>query len=321
MMNRPKLMIIGLFFIVVLAGSVFAGVVIESGLPLLNSNQIIIGCSNNIAQKLIDDYRLDSDDCIFPGDNSARIKLIRIGEYYQLLLVGDAVGLEAAVEVLRHSKFYSTVLSNDEVIASRNITTNITDVIAVTAGFVTSTVPLLVSLGNGSYQYSIQLQQGWNFVSFPIVLEDTTPEGIFNAIKSKMIRVFSYNPSSVGVKWLKWNPEAGAPNEINQIKPQVGYIIYMNESTVLTVKGRASVGFSEVPPVLALSSGWNLITPHSFRPREASVALSSISGKYDSLWTFVNNEITMLDLNSDPLLQPSQIYWIHMISSGSLAPS
>ncbi len=305
-----------------LATSVFAATVslpAGTGSTTYDSNQIILGCDNSVALNLIQNLYLDADDCITPGDNSARIKLIRIGSTNQILLVGDAVGLEAAIESLRMPSYYSA-LADSEVIAVKNVSSGAITVTTVASGFGTATVPSLTSLGNGNYQYSLSLKPGWNFVSFPVVLANNAPTTVFSAIRSKMIRVFSYAPAASGVKWIKWNPEIGAPSEIANILPQAGYILYMNQSATLAVQGRLGVGSPEVPPSLAISSGWNLITIHGLRPRLALTALASIAGKYDSVWAIVNNQMVMLELNTNPLLQPGQTYWVHMTDSGELVP-
>lgn len=304
-----------------MASLVFAATVVQSGSTLYSVNQVLVGCDNNVVQKLIEDLYLDGDDCMIPGLNSARIKLIQTGATSQLLLVGDDVGLEAAVEALRDRNFYSSALQNIEVIVARNPATNEITASAVNVGAGSSVVPSLTSLGGGSYEFTFPLSQGWNFVSFPLVLSDDDPDSVFGALGLKIIRVYSYDPSMAGVKWTKWNPEAGAPSEITDIKPQKGYILYMDDSATLVVQGMLGVGASQTPPSLSLSSGWNLITLHGFSSKHLSSALSSVSGKYDSVWTIVDYEDVALDINADPLLQPGRIYWIHMTDSGVLVPS
>ncbi len=321
-MKKTKISSIGLFLAVVLATSAFAGVVVESGSTQYVSNQVIIGCDNNVAQKLKSDLFLDSDDCIVPGENSARLKLIRMADFnsYQVLIVGDAVGLEAAVEVLRFPNTYISGPPSNEIIVARNIETNIITVTNAVSGFAISSVPSLTSLGGGNYQYSVELSAGWNFVSFPIVLNEDNPNVVFDAIRADVIRVYSYDPSKTAVKWIKWNPESGAPSEITNIKPQIGYILYMNNPADLTVQGRAGIGTPETPPSLPIASGWNLITLHGFLPRKLSSALGSVADKYDSVWTVVNNELVRLEISDDPYLAPGQTYWIHMTASGELVP-
>lgn len=321
-MNKTQLSLWIGCLVLLLATSVFAATISQpagTGSITYGFNQIILGCDNSVAQSFIQNLYLDSDDCILPGDNSARIKLIRTGSTNQILLVGDSVGLEAAIEALRMPNYYSS-LADSEVIVVRNISSGMITATSVASGFGTATVPSLTSLGNGNYQYSVELNAGWNFVSFPIVLSNDEPTAVFSAIRSKMFRIFSYDPIASGIKWIKWNPEIGAPSEITNILPQTGYILYMNQSATLTAQGRLGIGSPEVPPSLAISSGWNLITIHGLRSRAASSALNSIAGKYDSVWTIVNNQMAMLDLNTNPLLQPGQTYWVHMTNSGELVP-
>lgn len=321
-MKKTNLIGIVVFLIVVLAGSVFAGVVVESGSTQYVSNQVIIGCDNNVAQELKSDLLLDSDDCIVPGENSARLKLIRIADFnsYQVLIVGDAVGLEAAVEVLRATLEYLSGMSSDEIIVAKNPETNQITVTNVVPGFGISSVPSLTSLGGGNYRYAVELSAGWNFVSFPIVLDEDDPNVVFDAIRTNIIRIYSYDPSRPAVKWIKWNPELGAPSEITSIQPQIGYIIYMDTPATLTVQGRAGIGTPEVPPSLPVASGWNLVTLHSFLPRRLSSALGSVADKYDSIWTVVNNELVRLEISDNPYLAPGQTYWVHMTASGELVP-
>lgn len=146
---------------------------------------------------------------------------------------------------------------------------------------------------------------------------------VLSSISGKYDIVWAYNASDAKDPWKKYIP--GAPDSVSDLKtmvPGLGYWISINSnSTVLTINGTVMDSL-EIPAY----TGWNLIGYPLIQSKEISTALSSISGKYDIVWTYNASDI------SDPwkryapgavgndltYMTPGSGYWIKMNQSATL---
>jgi hypothetical protein len=89
-----------------------------------------------------------------------------------------------------------------------------------------------------------------------------------------------------------------------------GYWINMNESGSLSFSG------SDPSASIPLSGGWNLVGYNSSMSQSVGDALASISGKYVSVWAYVNGTWKVYDPNNPGFsdlttMDPGYGYWIN----------
>ena len=126
---------------------------------------------------------------------------------------------------------------------------------------------------------SIDLNAGWNLISFNIAHENTDPRSVFQSIDG----LYSEVSTIVGDKSLVFRPDQ--PDELNElleIELFNGYWIKVSSATTLTVDGTAMD--RTVPRALDL--GWNLVGYLADSPHPVTLALYSLEGKYTEVRGF-----------------------------------
>ena len=106
---------------------------------------------------------------------------------------------------------------------------------------------------------SLRLYEGWNLVSVPRELENSSIEAVFEGITT-ITRVYYYDPIS-GWKWAFYDNETESwdtSGGLTTIDDGKGYWIYATAETsvALTLK---EINPIEAPPTYPVKAGWNLI--------------------------------------------------------------
>jgi len=165
---------------------------------------------------------------------------------------------------------------------------------------------------------SIELVQGWNFVSVPRRLaDDRNTAAIFTGLDSVGHSVWTYNQNDGG-----WN-DLTAEDKILALE---GYWVY--SSAPFTVPLQFSDDLLQVPPVKDMVTGWNVFGFTGNTPASARDSLLSIR----SFWTEVIGwdpatqrfEATIVNGGSNEqadsgMLLPTHSYWVYVTESCSLA--
>jgi hypothetical protein len=124
---------------------------------------------------------------------------------------------------------------------------------------------------------TIKLLVGWNMISIPVDPTNDNINNVLSAISGKYQVVYDYDAASG--KYRGYVPGA-ASNELTKLRSGSGYWIYMNDAATLTVRGTATSKGIE------LKMGWNLVGYNSTKEMSPAEALSSINGKFSSLYNF-----------------------------------
>jgi hypothetical protein len=180
------------------------------------------------------------------------------------------------------------------------------------AGYETKTATVSVSTGQMiasnlaltpmANTHTLALSTGWNLISLPLQPSNTAISTVLNDISGKYAIVWSY----VNGAWKKHQP--GKPSDLTTLEAGYGYWIYMSVSNSLTITGQPAS-----PPAIHLGNGWNLIGWNPQSSTSASESLSTISGSYSIVWSYVNNAWKKYqpgkpsDLNT---FEPGYGYWI-----------
>jgi hypothetical protein len=170
--------------------------------------------------------------------------------------------------------------------------------------------------------YSIDLYEGWNFISTPKKLEDgyNTVAQVFRNINTDGHSIFRYDASAE----IPWGD--GMSND-DQIEPLDGIWIYsIQEDTVNFVFDTYPM---RVPPTKQLYAGWNAIGFSDTEDSPANSALTSVEAQWAYLFGFnadaqeyeasiINNTASGDHAENEPMY-PGRGYWLYMISNGELA--
>lgn len=169
------------------------------------------------------------------------------------------------------------------------------------------------------------LQVGWNLISIPLVISDTSPSSVFANIAGKYDMAMQYDAFAANNRWRVFQPNAATPSGgLNTVDPRYGIWLRATESCTLTVSGLRVVTPTEIP----LINGLNLIAYPSLRGRDVTDALASITGKYvrvyayeasrlDSPWLLYDFTVPP-EANSLKQMTPGLGYWIEMVQPVNL---
>ncbi len=167
-------------------------------------------------------------------------------------------------------------------------------------------------MGNQQYTiFTLGLQPGWNLISLPINIENTSIDAFLNKISGKYESIWSWDIQN---EWKKniYN----APywlNDLKEIQPGKGYWVKMLSQATINISGQKLNDYN-----IQLSKGWNLVGFNSLTQMTVNDALSSITGYYDSIWGYdpqLSNWKKLIigapsQVNNLSVLKPGEGYWI-----------
>ncbi|VVB79491.1 PKD domain protein [uncultured archaeon] len=174
------------------------------------------------------------------------------------------------------------------------------------------------------YDYQIDLSEGWNLISFPLVPADTNLQNVLDPIKENLEKVWVYRYDETTGKnvWLYqlYDGEEWVGNtEFEDIAPGLGYYLEMSDSDSLLMNGEKMYdlgGGLTSPPTQEVVPGWNLIGHYG---------MNSGMSKANAFVTLSGNYATMLDKdgNTELNLFSKEGYWLFVTGTNTLqyAPS
>jgi len=172
----------------------------------------------------------------------------------------------------------------------------------------------------------IELSPGWNLISVPRELEDSSIEAVFDGITS-VTKIYTYqNGNWAGSAYDgTWN-ELISGYPIEDIEDGIGYWVYATEPTTVTIS-LEPLGYVEViPPDYGLSMGWTMIgyTTLQLEPEmPVPVYLTNLDGIWQSLYSYTPtaeyDQAKPLDYGFDNT-ELGRGYWIYLNDVGVLVP-
>jgi PKD repeat protein len=184
------------------------------------------------------------------------------------------------------------------------------------------------------YNYQIELSEGWNLFSIPLVPEndDTSINVVLGEVSSDAYVIWAYvYDEETGKNVWKYNtPDSDGWNvdrTLQNIIPGYGYYIKMNNEVLIYNNGEKMYGNSDnenewnipKPPVVTLTPSWNLVGHYG---------MNTDVSKEEALDTLGESYSTMLDMEGNPIsdgtnLSPTQGYWLFVTGTDNLdyAPS
>ncbi len=154
--------------------------------------------------------------------------------------------------------------------------------------------------------YDISLSSSWNLISLPLQPSNTAIESVLNAISGKYESVWAF----IGGTWKVYDPQNPGFSDLATMEAGWGYWIKMTEAATLNVSGSIS------SDSIDLVSGWNLVGYNSTNSQAVADALTSIDGKYVSVWAFIDGGWKVYDpanpgFSDLTTVEPTYGYWIN----------
>jgi len=171
-------------------------------------------------------------------------------------------------------------------------------------------------------EHEIDLEAGWNLVSFNLTPSDPDIEVVLEEIMDDVDLVYGWN-GATGT-WLRFDPAVGFGNTLEELDETMGFWINMDDAATLTV-----VGTEPTTTDISLYDGWNLMGYPSDSGDDLPGALSDITGKYNLVmayhaadtsdpWKLYEPDVPdwVTDLDQ---LDPGWGYWIDMTEGATLS--
>jgi len=193
--------------------------------------------------------------------------------------------------------------------ASNNIGSDISDSVFSIVEPTVEPTPICTDNNDGTWTCDIALNEGWNLISLPVILNDTNIVTVLAGISAD-IEVVKYYDSTIDGNWLDYIP--GEVNTLETIEDGKGYWIKMDNVGILTVTGIEMPEFPNPSPIYEVIQGWNLIGLKSISARIlSSDYLISLTGSY--MLSDENN----VNRNDD-YMNSGEGYWLWMNQSGNI---
>lgn len=264
--------------------------------------------------KMIDVSDLDAH---WTYNRDALIALIEQVQYGIRGVVVDYEGnpLNATIEILEHDTDVTKVKTNPDFgDYYRPINPGTYDIQISVTGYdpqiftdvtvnLNSYTTINATFGQADLNQNIQLNSGWNLISYNLKLSDTRPETMLSDVLSNILEVKNltdtYSPS---VPYYF--------NTLANLIPEDGYWVNVSENSSLQLTGDAYDSSSEI----ALNSGWNLIGYLPEADVEPAIALSSINDKLIQVkdLTSIYNPAVSAVFNTMDVMSADKGYWVEV---------
>lgn len=152
---------------------------------------------------------------------------------------------------------------------------------------------------------AINLTTGWNLISIPLDMADTSIEGVLASISGSWDSVKYYTPLDASDPWKSYR-SSGTANDLAVIDMTMGIWVHATANCTLSVQG-------EIRPTtqITLYAGWNLVG----YPSQTEMAVA------DALWGTGADRVEIFDPASPTLImpvgpgyimRPGEGYWVHV---------
>jgi hypothetical protein len=164
--------------------------------------------------------------------------------------------------------------------------------------------------------YDIELVQGWNLISLPLIPDDSDIADAFATIWPNFSRAAMYDGG------FKTYIKGGPAPDFTTVSPEFGYWVLMNASDTLTVTGQFQNDPPSLPASYEVGVGWNLIGFHSVAGQTAGDYLSALTANgvptWAKMWGYANGQWSPVGVNGT--MNPGQGYWLAVTAAGTIYP-
>lgn len=167
--------------------------------------------------------------------------------------------------------------------------------------------------------YNIDLLEGWNLISLPLIQSDTNVASVLSSINGEYKAVQCYDSGDIRDSWKHYNPQK--PMELNDLRDldhTKGIWIYITEpgGTTLTVYGDELT----IEESITIRPGWNLVGYPSQSDKQVSVALNNLNlgTDVDYVGYFDATTDKFVSLTGSDNMEVGRGYYMHSISVSEL---
>jgi len=192
--------------------------------------------------------------------------------------------------------------------AYNNIGSDISNSVFSIAEPVVEPIPICTELEDGQWTCDIELNEGWNLISLPVILNETTIANVLSGVDDiDNIQVVKYYEDD---EWFNYIP--GELAELTTMEDGKGYWINMDNDDVLTVTGIEMPAFPNPSPAYEVIQEWNLIGLKSISARMlSSIYLQSLTGSY------ILSDQNNINRNND-YMYSGKGYWLWANENGTI---
>jgi len=168
----------------------------------------------------------------------------------------------------------------------------------------------VMNVNVGEYTFNIDLEMGWNLISIPLEMSNTSIENVLSSIAGQWDYVQYYDSTAPADPWKTYATFKPAMlNDLWFIDNTMGFWIHMANSATLTVYGTMPASTN-----IQLWAGWNLIGYPSFNTT-TTIADALVGTNYDGVEGFdAAQPYRLIPLADTYVMTPGEGYWVHVPS-------
>ena len=161
------------------------------------------------------------------------------------------------------------------------------------------------------YSWAIDLVEGWNMISIPLLPDDTVINTVLDNVRnnieydSSAYSIYSYQYDGSANKWYKAKPNSGKTSittgDLDYVVPGYAYWIKMSSADTLYGFGDKTSDQGQTPPSVTVTNGWNLIGHYGLKTVTNAEALTSLVLGNTTYYDYVG---------TDGSFYPEEGYWI-----------
>ncbi len=158
--------------------------------------------------------------------------------------------------------------------------------------------------------YKINLLEGWNLISLPMIQTDTSLDAVLASINGQYKAMQYFDPSDAANPWKHY--EVSKPpslNDLTDLNHTMGIWIYITEpgGTTLTVYGNEFVTGQSI----IIRPGWNMVGYPSKSDKPRDVALNNTATDIDWVGYFDASTDRFVILSAGENMEVGRGYWVH----------
>jgi hypothetical protein len=178
--------------------------------------------------------------------------------------------------------------------------------------FTRCTSEAMLALASLLFARSIELEPGWNLISLPLVVEDTSLSSVLESINGDYDAVQFYDLTDPGDPWKHYQiNKPSSLNDLSEINNEMGFLIHITNPAGATLNY-----FGSEPKrnqEIAIKEGWNLVGYPALCYRDGIHALNNMNfgSEVDAIWTYDASQQKWVELDISDNIIPENGYWIH----------
>jgi hypothetical protein len=167
--------------------------------------------------------------------------------------------------------------------------------------------------------YNIDLVEGWNLISTPLIPDDSDIDIILADITDNVSVVWAYVYDEDGLAdWKVWGSGAA---DLDEMVDGQGYWFEMTADNTLTISGVELPAPPDAPPAYSVYEGWNLIGFKSVDAKTATVYLAGDAyADFVRMYGYDTADVVYTNVLIGDSLQPGQGYWLAVSADGTIYP-